>query len=310
LNGITTITIDDNPLIAISTGPFNQSLGSANQINFVGGGITLSSIGPAGIVTVYMEKINIEALAPSGPYQSIQFHESDDTFGGVPYFLYNSVTGTIDIGDISFTSNGYVSFGTTNPSSKVEIYSDSERSLYINSTQGSGEIVRIENVAGDTKPFIIDVNGHVGINTDNVAPGISLHVEDNLGIVGEIRFYNPTRTNYTGFKSQNDLSANLVWNLPKIVGSAKSIMISETSGTIGWSTITDLLSLADTDDLKEGSTNLYHTRQRVVNALIDSIGKQIGIAVTYNPSTEKIDYEVSFESGLYPYTTMGFGLMI
>jgi len=279
-------------------------------MNFVGGGITLSQIGPAGIVTVFMEKINVEALAPSGPYQSIQFHESDDTFGGVPFFSYNNINGTVDFGDASWTSNGYVSFGTTNPTSKVEIHSTVERSLYINSTSGTGEIVRIENILGDQKPFIIDVNGHVGINTDNVLSGISLHVSDNIGIVGEIRLYNPSRSNYSGFISQDNLSTNLVWKLPSIVGSAKSIMISETSGTIGWSTITDLLSLADTDDLKEGSTNLYHTRQRVINALIDSIGKQIGIAVTYNPSTEKIDYEVSLETGLYPYTTTGFGLMI
>jgi len=306
--GITTVVIDDNPLIAISTGPYNTFRGNVNQMNFVGGGITLSQIGPAGIVTVFMEKINVEALAPSGPYQSIQFHESDDTFGGVPFFSYNNINGTVDFGDASWTSNGYVSFGTTNPTSKVEIHSTVERSLYINSTSGTGEIVRIENILGDQKPFIIDVNGHVGINTDNVLSGISLHVSDNIGIVGEIRLYNPSRSNYSGFISQDNLSTNLVWKLPSIVGSAKSIMFSESSGTIGWTTITDLLAITDTDYLPEGSSNLYHTVQRVVNAYMASLGKQVGIAITYNPSTEKIDYEICLEQGQALFSSFGIGV--
>ena len=306
--GISTIIIDDNPLIAISTGPYNQLVGNANQMNFVGGGITLSQIGPAGIVTVYMEKINVEALAPSGPYQSIQFHESDDTFGGVPYFAYNNVTGTLDIGPTSWTSDGFVSFGTTNPTSKVEIYTAAERALYINSTSGTGEIVRIENVGSDLSPFIIDIDGNVGINTGNVLAGISLQVNGNIGVVGDIRFFNPNQSFYAGFKAQDDLSTNLVWELPKIVGSAKSIMISETSGTIGWSTISDLLAITSTDALPEGDANLYHTVQRVVNAYMNSLGKQVGIAITYNPTTQKIDYDICLEEGKYFFSS--FGVML
>ena len=306
--GISTIIIDDNPLIAISTGPYNQLVGNANQMNFVGGGITLSQIGSAGIVTVYMEKINVEALAPSGSYQSIQFHESDDTFGGVPFFLYNNVNSTVDIGPTSWTSSGFVGFGTTNPTSNVELYTNSQRALYINSTSGSGEIIRIENSNGDQTPFIIDVAGNVGVNTVNVISGISLHVNGNIGIVGDIRFFNPNQSFYAGFKAQDDLSTNLIWKLPKIVGSAKSIMISETSGTIGWSTITDLLAMTSTDALSEGTSNLYYTAQRAINDHINSLGKQVGIAITYNPITQKFDYEICLEQGEYLYSS--FGIMI
>ena len=311
INGITTITIDDNPVIAISTGAFNTLVGQANQLNFVGGGITVSDVSTAGVVTIFMEKIDIDALAPAGNYNTFQYHQNDDTFAGLDYFVYNDTNDNIQISDVNFTRGGYVSLGTTNPSSKVEIHSDNERSLYINSTSGSGEIIRIENSATDTKPFIMDINGHIGINTDSIATGISLDIAESAGVTGELRFYNPSRSNYIGFEAPTSISSNVIWTLPSVAGTAYSIFAqTSTPGVIGWFSVRQLLDSESvtTDDVPEGVTNLYHTIQRVVDAYISRIGETDGIDVDYNTVTGNIDYHVNFNDAPYPYTTKGFNL--
>lgn len=308
INGITTITIDNNPTIAISTGTFNTLLGSAKQINFVGGGITVSSIDPTGIVTVTLEKLTLDGLGPADNYNTFQYHQDDDTFAGLDYFVYNNTNDNVQISDINLTRDGYISLGTTNPSSKLEIHSDTERSLYINSTYGSGDVVRIENSSGDISPFIIDVNGSVGINTGSILSGISLDVVGNTGVTGEIRYYNSTRSNYVAFKAQESISSNIVWSLPNVVGAANSVLLSVSPGILGWSSIQDALSLASTDDLPEGSSNLYYTDARVVNKLKQLVGDQCGIRVTFNEATQRFDYEVivTQEYAPYPFSTRGF----
>ncbi len=312
INGITTITIDDNPTIAISTGTFNTLLGSAKQLNFVGGGVTVSSIDPTGIVTISLEKISLDGLGPADNYNTFQYHQDDDTFAGLDYFVYNTTNDNIQISNINLTRSGYVSLGTTNPSSKVEIHSTVERSLYINSTTGSGEIVRIENTFGDIAPFIIDVEGNVGINTGTILSGISLDVVGNSGVTGEIRYYNSSRSNYVAFKAPELISSNVVWSLPNVVGTANSILYSVSPGVLGWTSINAALALATTDNLPEGNANLYHTTQRVINTMKSVVGDQCGIRVVYNDATGKFDYEVivSQEYAPWPYSTRGFAIPI
>ena len=312
INGITTITIDDNPTVAISTGAFNTLIGSANQLNFVGGGITVSSIGPTGIVTISLEKITLDGLGPADNYNTFQYHQDDDTFAGLDYFVYNNTNDNIQISNINLTRSGYVSLGTTNPSSKVEIHSTVERSLYINSTTGSGEIVRVENTSGDTAPFIIDIAGNVGINTGTILSGISLDVVGNSGITGEIRFYNSSRANYVAFKAPTSIASNVVWSLPNVIGTTNNILYSISPGVLGWTSINDALALATTDDLPEGSNNLYYTDQRVVNKVKTLIGDQCGINVTFNEATQKVDYEVIVgqDYAPFPFSTRGFALPI
>ena len=312
INGITTITIDDNPVIGISTGAFNALVGQANQLNFVGGGITVSNVSTAGIVTIFMEKIDINSLAPAGNYNTFQYHQNDDTFEGLDYFVYNDTNDSVQISDVNFTRGGYVSLGTTNPSSKLEIHSDNERSLYINSTSGSGEIIRIENSTGDLKPFIMDINGHIGINTDSIATGICLDIAESAGVTGELRFYNPARTGYIGFEAPTTIGSDVIWKLPNVVGSAYSIFANTaTPGVLGWTSVRSLITAESitTTDLPEGS-NLYHTIQRVVDAYMAKVGNTEGISIEYNTGTQKIDYHVNFNDAPYPFTTKGFSMPI
>ena len=312
ITGITTITIDDNPTIAISTGAFNSLLGSAKQLNFVGGGITVSSIDPTGIVTISLEKITLDGLGPADNYNTFQYHQNDDTFAGLDYFVYNDINDNVQISDINLTRDGYVSLGTTNPSSKLEIHSDTERSLYINSTTGTGEIVRIESSSGDVSPFIIDVSGNVGINTGSIISGIALDVVGNYAVTGEIRYYNTTRSNYVALKAPESIASDVVWTLPNVVGAANSVLHSVSPGVLGWTSIQNALSLINTDSLSEGSSNLYYTDARVINRVKNLIGDQCGIIVTFNEATQKVDYEVIVgqEYSPFPYSTRGFAIPV
>ena len=177
---------------------------------------------------------------------------------------------------------------------------------------GSGEVVRIENSLGDVTPFIIDYNGNVGINTGTIASGISLDVIGNIGVTGEIRYYNSTRSNYTALKAPETIASDLVWSLPNVVGAANSILYSISPGVLGWTSIQESLSLATTDDLPEGSTNLYYTDARVVGKVKTLIGDQCGINVTFNEATQKVDYEVIVgqDYAPFPFSTRGFALPI
>jgi hypothetical protein len=313
INGITTITIDDNPMVAISTGSFNTLLGSAKQLNFIGAGITVSTIDPTGIVTITMEKVNISGLGPADNYNTFQYHQDNDTFAGLDYFIYNNTTDNVEISDVNFTRSGRVSLGSANPSSKFEIHSDTERSIYINSTTGSGEIVRIDSSFGDTAPFIIDVLGSVGINTTTVLSGISFDTVGNAGITGELRFYKGNRLNYAGFKVSSGISENLIWTLPTVAGVAGSVMYSISPGILGWASPNQILSLSNTDYLPEGSINKYFLDQRAVLAVANAIGELCNIDVAYNPATGRIDYKVGINTdipGAYPFTTRGFSMPI
>ena len=312
INGITTITIDDNPTIGISTGAFNTLLGSAKQLNFVGAGVTVSNIDPTGIVTITMDKVSLAGLGPADNYNTFQYHQNDDTFAGLDYFVYNNTNDNIQISDINVTRTGYISLGSTNPDSKLEIHSAAARSLLIKSTTGSGEIVKIENAAGDLSPFIIDNTGSVGINTGNILSGISLDVVGNSAFTGQIRYYNESRQNYVALQAVSGLSSTYTLSLPNVVGAANSLLHSVSPGVLGWTSIKNALSLATTDDLPEGTTNLYYTNQRVSDKVKSMIGDQCGITVTFNSATGKIDYEVivSQEYAPWPYSTRGFAIPI
>jgi len=206
------------------------------------------------------------------------------------------------------TNNGGVGIGRNSPQARLDITSSDETSLRIRSTYGGGPVVRIDSSLDDTSPFIINYDGSVGINTLTILSGIALDVVGNSGVTGEIRYYNPTRSNYVAFKAPTSIASDVVWTLPNVVGAANSFLYSVSPGVLGWTSISAALSLATTDDLPEGTTNLYYTDTRVVNKIKTLIGDQCGINVTFNEATQKIDYEVivTQEYAPYPFSTRGF----
>ena len=97
-----------------------------------------------------------------------------------------------------------------------------------------------------------------------------------------------------------------------MVGSANSVLYSVSPGVLGWTSINAALALATTNDLPEGSNNLYYTDQRVANKIKTLIGDQCGINVTFNEATQKVDYEVIVgqDYSPFPFSTRGFALPI
>ncbi len=68
-------------------------------------------------------------------------------------------------------------------------------------------------------------------------------------------------------------------------------------------TISDQINLLDTDDIEEGATNLYFTNARVEDAIVDplTLGTQTNISVTYNTNTGAYDFVA--ENGVADSTT-------
>jgi hypothetical protein len=305
----------------------------------------------SGIATISIDGLSLDELPdiapPGGNIAEIQYNLNGVLFGGVSGSSYDTSNNRVNlsslvnvaistsssavtitqtgtgnallvedaVGDATpfvISNNGSIGVGRNNPEAKLDISTADETSLRIRSTYGGGPVVRIDSSLDDTSPFIIDVSGNVGINTNIILSGISLDIVGNAGVTGEIRYYNSSRSNYVAFKAPESITSNIVWSLPNVIGSTSNILYSVSPGVLGWTSIGDILSLSTTDKLPEGSTNLYHTTKRVVNTMKSTIGDQCGIIVTFNEATQKIDYEVIVgqEYSPFPYSTRGFALPI
>jgi hypothetical protein len=58
-----------------------------------------------------------------------------------------------------------------------------------------------------------------------------------VGSAGEIRFYDPTYTNYVGIKASGGALSNVTWSLPTGDGTANQALVTNGSGTLGWTSI-------------------------------------------------------------------------
>jgi hypothetical protein len=339
-SGIGTIIVDANPLrVGISTGlGLNKTFaGIATEINFVGYGITISAVyNPAGIATVTFDGTGGGTGAPGAPVNSIQYNNngffagsSGLTFNGTNLELNASSSSSLlrivqdgtgnafqvedSAGDTTpfvIASDGSVGIGSGLPTAKIEIIAATQEALRIKSTSGSGNIVRVDNVVNDTTPFIVDVNGNVGINTVTaIAP---FDVVGNAAITGAVRVYNSNRSFYVGLQPPT-LTSNVTLTLPSSVGATNSILYTTGSGVLDWITPASLVSLAltSTDALLEGTTNLYFTTERAQDAIGSAInaGIKTGISVTYDDANNRINFNVD-NTAPYPFTTKGFSIPI
>lgn len=225
------------------------------------------------------------------------------------------------------TNSGLVGIGSLVPAAKLDIFTTSEQAIKIRSTVGGvGNIVRIDNSSGTNAPFIIDRSGKVGINT--ISAINSLDVYGNVGIIGETRHYDSSATYYAGFKASTSLSENLIWTLPSTVGSANSILSTNGIGTLGWtspgSIVTIGITEVTTNDLTEGSNNLYYTDERAQDAVWNAIdaGIKTGITITYDDANNSYSFNVDAQDIInninnvtitgapYPFTTRGFSYVL
>ena len=328
--GIATFTINNNPKVAISTGAAsgeNNLLGIGTQINFVGYGVTIggefeSVTGIATILITANQGAGSGTTEPQGSTYSVQYNNSG-FFGGGSGFTYDGTN--VEISGSTATSltkitqsgsgaalevaTGSVGLGTTGSSlAALEVVTSTKEALRLKSTAGSGNVLRIDSgtTTGDEYPVVVDVSGNLGVAT--IAPVSALDVLGNASITGESRLYESTRSYYAALKPPT-LSANVTLTLPTRAGVSSDVLLTTGSGVLDWISASSIVGLAltTTNDLTEGSNNLYFTNERAQDAvdLAISAGIQTGITVTYDDSGNKINFNVDSASP-YPFTTKGF----
>ena len=206
-------------------------------------------------------------------------------------------------------ATGSVGVGTTGSLlAALEVVTASKEALRIKSTAGSGNIIRVDSgtTTGDANPVIVDVSGNLGVNTISaIAP---LDVLGNVAITGENRLYESTRSYYAALKPPT-LTTNVTLTLPTRAGVSSDVLLTTGSGVLDWISASSIVGLAltTTNDLTEGSNNLYFTNERAQDAVDSAIsaGIQTGITVTYDDSGNSINFNVDSASP-YPFTTKGF----
>ena len=299
--GVGTVFVDASPLnVGVSTGIglLKTFVGVATEINFVGLGITISAVyNSSGIASVTFDGTNAGSGSPGLPLNSIQYNnggffvgDSSFAFDGTDVFVGNSI-----------------GINSSTPNAKLDIVSTTTEALRIKSTSGSGNIVRVDNTSSDTTPFIIDINGSVGINT--ITANTALDVKGTAS-VDRVWIFESNRSNYVGLQVPT-LSANYALTLPAVVGTANSILHTTGGGVLDWVSPNTVVTgvISTTDDISEGSTNLFYTDERAQDAIGAAInaGIQTGITITYNDTGNAFNYNV--EPGApYPFTTRGFNM--
>lgn len=300
--GIGTIIFDANPLnVGVSTGSGTSKIfaGIATEINFVGIGLTIDAGFAAGIATVtFRATSGGTATTPALPLNSLQYNNGG-FFGGSSALTFD--------GTNLYATNA-VGINSSSPVAKLDIISTTTEALRIRSTSGSGNIVRVDNTTSDTTPFIIDINGNVGINT--VTALGALDVTGNAVVAGAVRLYESDRSNYVGLQAPS-LNSDYTLTLPTAVGAASSILRTTGSGVLDWISPSSIVTgvLTNTDYLPEGVTNLYFTSERTQDAIGAAInaGIQTGITVTYDDANNRINFNNDSTSP-YPFTTRGFSI--
>jgi hypothetical protein len=229
-------------------------------------------------------------------------------FGAVPIAIYDDINNKLNIGGVTVTSTGRIGVNSSSPVSRFDIVTTDSQSIYIRSTYGSGNIVRIDKSVSDTTPFVINASGSVGINV--AAPISPLDVVGNVSITGEMRLYNGSRTFYAGLQPPT-LTSNVSLTLPSSVGVANSILYTTGSGVLDWISSSALVAsgLTSTNGLVEGNANLYFTDERAQDAVGSAInaGIKTGIEVTYDDANNAINFNVPTTT-LSPFTTKGFSM--
>jgi hypothetical protein len=309
VSGISTLTLDGNPRVAITTGAFAQNLvGLVTTINFVGALVNVSG-SPSGIATVSIEPVSLGGSLPGLPYNSLQWN-NNGVFDGASNSYYDEVNNILHFGSypnqantLSITNDGKLGLSTYSPSAKVEIVSDNETSLYIKTTAGN-DIVKIENGANDTSPFVIKGDGSIGINTDNTLA--ALDVVGNAAVTGSIRLYETDRTNYVGF-GVSSLTENYLYTLPNSYGVDGQVLTTDGLGVLSWETyIVGNIVSAGT-----GVTITYDEQNATIsNAGVTKIIAGSGVTISPSTGTGDVTISASRMGNIYPFTTRGFGMVI
>jgi hypothetical protein len=346
LTGISTLTLDADPRIGISSGVFNTFVGLATQINFVGYGVTVrTDYSVSGIATVtIIGSPSVAAGAgssttPGLPDKSVQYNNSG-SFGGVSIFTYNDVNNNLLINGSStspllkvtqtgsgdclvvedqdsdsttfvVTNNGTVGIGSSVPTAKVDINAEGSQAINIRSTLGSGNIIRVDDTNNDTSPLVYTASGSLGLGT--ATPNEKLDTIGNIGLNGALRLYNIGRTAYSALQAPTS-PGNLTFTLPNSYGSSGQVLTSNGAGTLSWTTVSGGGGGSGVTQLTAGLGIAVSPTSGTGVVQVSNTGVRsliAGIGITISGSTGDITISASTSgSGMYPFTTRGFSMPI
>jgi hypothetical protein len=316
--GISTLTFDNDPRVAIYTGANSTNfLGRVKSLNFIGGGVTVTGGTDVGIATIILDKALITGSSPNEPFYSLQWNDND-SFGGQNVGFYDPFIEAIRFGagpgspitnSIFFDSSGLVGFGSTQPTSKIDIVSNNITSLSIKKL-GSNDVIKVEDRVTNQTQFVIDGDGKVGINTSSPLSTSHLDVNGSVSIAGTFRIYETDRTNFVGFKV-GSLSSDLIYTLPTSYGSNGQVLTSNGSGGLTWTNVsTDQIVTASGSGIGINySVNNNGIRVATIsNSGVRSLTAGSGISLSNN--TGNITITATRGTSPFPFTTPGFSQII
>ena len=301
--GVGTVIVDASPLnVGVSTGLglTKTFVGVATEINFIGYGVTISAVyNTSGIASVTFDATGGGTGSPGAPANSVQFNNSG-FFGGSSDFSFDGFN--------VFVGNK-LGIGNASPNAKLEIDTETGEALRINSTSGAGNIVRVDNTGGDTTPFIIDVNGNVGVNTYDAATALDVRGEVSVG--NTLRIYDQDHSHYIGL-SIGATTSDYTYRLPLYDGSAGHGLKTSGSGNLSWGYVSAESTKAGTGigiqkllDIQTGKIE-----STIANTGVTSITAGAGLTVTASTGDITISQIDASSGTLYPFTTRGFGYLL
>jgi hypothetical protein len=316
--GISTITFDNDPRVAIYTGANSTNfLGRVKSLNFIGGGVTVTGGTDVGIATIILDKSVINGSSPNEPYYSLQWND-DDSFGGQNIGFYDPELELLRFGNgpgssifdsIFFNETGLVGFGSTQPTSKLDIISDNMTSLSIKKL-GSNDVIKIQDRVTNRTQFVIDGEGRVGVNTDSPLSTSHLDVNGSVSIAGTFRIYETDRTNFVGFKVES-LSSDLIYTLPTSYGSNGQVLSSNGSGGLTWRSVSNqelVTSQGSGINITYSTVGSGITIATISNTGVRSLSAGSGISLSGN--TGDITITATRGTSPFPFTTPGFSQII
>jgi len=202
----TSFTFSKN--IATSSG--GTTIASTGSITLNSSGTTLSSNGTITLANGTATSAQLTSTANSLTSGTAILGQSSS----------NSMTGRIMRASYTGTSSGNAL--------EAEITNASASGITAYFEQyGTGNALQIDDVSGDTTPFIVDASGNVTV-PGNLILGGSASASD-------ARFMEPSGSgsNYSAFKAQAQ-AGDVTYTLPAADGSANQILKTNGSGTLSW----------------------------------------------------------------------------
>jgi hypothetical protein len=159
-----------------------------------------------------------------------------------------------------------------------------------------------------------EATNYIGIGTTaptTIIPG-NITNDGVINNYGEIRIYRNQPVRFLDSTTTNTVSVvgpssvvgfAITFTLPNSTGSNGQVLKTDGSGRLSWVSVGVVTT---TDNLPEGSSNLYFTNERAQDAVGSAIssGIQTGISVTYDDSNNRINFNIEVP----PFYTPGFSV--